>query len=327
MGRYTYRHSVPEGGAGLAARLDGVDLPTHTAPGHAWSNRPVTTSATSRRYHHEDPRWPTHLTGISLHGTGSDGVPVDARLSTYAYNPQGRAHQSTPGSGLSVAGAGDGLATAPQVRLAWPQPGWVWLTNAEGAQTVYRTTYLGGHVRVLEARGAGCPSCGPVNRRYRYDVAGRLLSVSELAPVLVSPGRPLPTARVVGETRWVRDGLGRVVRVEQTQVGQHQPGVLWQAVYGDPRWPDHPTRVSRPSVQPGLWQHTDWVYNGHAQVLRVAETGHSPLDTTPLVRATAYRYQQVNGRIGSLHQLNPIARNDLHLPDDSGTRYLQFFDG
>jgi RHS repeat-associated protein len=296
MGRYTYRHSVPEGGAGLAARLDGVDLPTHTAPGHAWSNRPVTTSATSRRYHHEDPRWPTHLTGISLHGTGSDGVPVDARLSTYAYNPQGRAHLSTLGSGPSVAGAGDGAATAPQVRLAWPQPGWVWMTTAEGAQTVYRTTYLGGHVRVLEARGAGCPSCGPVNRRYRYDVAGRLLSVSELAPVLVSPGRPVPIARVVGETRWVRDGLGRVVRVEQTQVGQHQPGVLWQAVYGDPRWPDHPTRVSRPSVQPGLWQHTDWVYNGHAQVLRVAETGHSPLDTTPLVRATAYRYQQVNGR-------------------------------
>lgn len=313
VGRYTY-HYDPATKGGWAARLVSVDWPTHQATAHAYANRPVTTSAVSRHYHHEDPRWPAHVTGISVRGTGSDGTPLESRLSTYGYNTQGRAYLSrwsgeSPGSLQPLA--------AHEIRLTWPRPGWVWLTNGQGLQTVYRTTYQGGHVRLLEARGAGCALCTPVNRRYRYDGAGQLVGMAELATASVAADKPLPVAHVLAETRWVRDGHGRVSRVEYRRSGQARPTVQLRLGYEDPRWSGLPTHVERPSVRAGRWHRVDLAYNSHAQLAQVREEGFSPLDAAALVRTTRYRHQLLNGRSVLAEVDGPLPNGPQGTPQDS----------
>src|SRR4029450_12105278 len=51
----------------------------------------------SRRYHYEDPRWPTLLTGISAEERASDGQRRAKRLSTRAYDAQRRSILSVRG--------------------------------------------------------------------------------------------------------------------------------------------------------------------------------------------------------------------------------------
>lgn len=60
---------------------------------------------------------------------------------------------------------------------------------------------IAGEYRLLEARGAGCASCGAVNLRYRYDSLGRQTEQTSLAPSTViqgkatSPALPLQTLK------------------------------------------------------------------------------------------------------------------------------------
>src|SRR5690606_3093609 len=71
---------------------------------HAYTSRGTTTSTVTRQYHHEDPRHPTLLTGISVVGNGSDGKPMQQRLSRYAYDERGWAVRSErEGAVLEVA--------------------------------------------------------------------------------------------------------------------------------------------------------------------------------------------------------------------------------
>jgi YD repeat-containing protein len=82
--------------AHLLPNLVRVELPSHydaTRKAHAYAERGISTSAVSRLYHYEDPRWPTLLTGITVRGQGTDGQLVNQRISTWAYDAQGRANR------------------------------------------------------------------------------------------------------------------------------------------------------------------------------------------------------------------------------------------
>src|SRR5690606_7666883 len=114
VGRFEYQYGVqPEAAAAtvravdLAANLVAVKLPSHYDPDqpvHAYTSRGTTSSTVTRRYHHEDPRHPTLLTGISVVGNGSDGKPMQQRLSRYAYDERGWAVRSErEGAVLEVA--------------------------------------------------------------------------------------------------------------------------------------------------------------------------------------------------------------------------------
>lgn len=98
VGRFAYAYGspLPEGAetqakeAGSVARvvsnLVSVTLPATyaaTVKAHPWANRGTTQSAVTRSYHYESPRHPTLLTGISVRGTGSDGVPMQVRVASW----------------------------------------------------------------------------------------------------------------------------------------------------------------------------------------------------------------------------------------------------
>ena len=140
-------------------------------------------------------------------GTGSDGVPMQQRLSTWAYDDQARAILSVKGalpaatptaSTTSITASPSAATTNPplrgleQVNLDFSTQGRTILTNSLGQQTTYRSAVIAGEYRLLEALGPGCATCGPTNVRYRYDARGRLLATTTLD----ARGQPLAATQV-----------------------------------------------------------------------------------------------------------------------------------
>lgn len=167
-----------------------------------------------RLYHHEDPTFPTLITGISVTvststSSNTNNKPASAasspalqRLSTYAYNSRGKAILSTLANGVQ------------RVSLSHPGPGITVLTNSLGQTTTYRHAIVHNQWRLLEALGPGCSTCGPSNVRYGYDALGRLTLITQLSPL----GRP------VSSVRTTLDPQGRTVRTERfTYSAQGRP--------------------------------------------------------------------------------------------------------
>jgi RHS repeat-associated protein len=319
VGRFTYAHgaALPAGSQAnprdLIASLTSVSAP-------AAAGQP----ARVRHYHHEDPRWPVLLTGISE----QQGEQAPRRLSTWAYDPQARAVLSFKGE--RVAGA-PGLE---QVSLQWLPgrggQGHTRLTNSLGQTTDYTTARLGGAMRILQVRGAGCAACGPVNVRYGYDRLGRLIEATQLD----ASGRPVLTLRTE------RDAQGRVT--QRSTLGYRRGQALpaqWRVRYAyapvDPADPDalpdpQPVRIERPSVVAGRVHTLRLAYNAARQVVRVEESGYSPVDEqgrfvpqgVPIERRTVYTHASVNGRSVRVSRDGPLPNGPLNSPADSDiTRY------
>lgn len=345
LGRFAYRH----GGSGdqsadasraQAANLVEVAVPTHVEAGrqaHPWANRSASSSSVRRLYHYEDAQWPQMLTGISVQGAGSDGQQQDQRLSTYLYNARGQAILSVKGRPAELARDASGQPLAParlqegsgqeQVTLQYLEPalptraGTTLLANSLGQHTVYRHQIIAGQFRLLEARGAGCARCGPVNMRYDYDALGRMTGWQQLAPTRIEPGQPPPLARVIASARFELDAQGNIV---QGNAG----GPPEQARYDDARWPDKPTHLSRPSVVPGRRHELRLVYNDAGQLTELSERGWSPVNAngepepTAIERSTRYRYERINGRSVLVEVDGPLANGPRAEPGDSDiTRY------
>lgn len=288
---YEYGSAMPRGASGsskdVLANLVGV-----SGPEGQWR----------QRYHYEDSRHPTLLTGMSVEEPGTAGKPVVRRIATYGYDDQGKGNLTVRGLPARLKTGPDGKPLQPaslvdgtgveQVTLDTRTAGQTVVSNSLGKKTVYRHTILAGQYRLLEVRGAGCASCGDSDVRYRYDDIGRLIETIRLSP----SGIPLEGM----QTEYDKAGrISRVSRIDYRHGKPHHSSWLERYEYvGDAR---RPHLIARPSVVPGLETQTRYQYNAHGQPLAITESGWAPTsgeEKAPLVlsRTTRYGYTLVSGR-------------------------------
>ncbi|MGV8992229.1 MAG: DUF6531 domain-containing protein, partial [Thiobacillus sp.] len=315
VGRFSYAFgsAVPKAYTGnprdLLANLVAVTIPNQT----------------SRHYHYEDAAHATLLTGLSVAGQGKP-----QRISTWAYDTQGRgilsvkgtpkrldkAGKPVPGTGPS-ANSGRGLE---QVNLNFA-PGKTTLTNSLGQQTTYSHAIVGNEHRLLEVRGPGCASCGESNVKYGYDRLGRLTEHTQLSP----SGQP---RRI---TKTERDNQGRPVRIHTIASLNGKPlSAQLQVRYEYAGDTNQPSLIARPSVIPGREHQVRISTNALGQPTQVTETGFSPLDekgqasATPISRTTTYTYQTINGR-SLLSQIDgPLKNGPKNSPVDSDITRIEW---
>lgn len=318
VGRFEYEYgsTLPKG-AGLfdekqlLASLVRVRLPDHFDPdkkAHALSSRGTTRGTTSRIYHHEDPRRPWLMTGLSIGTIGADGKPVTTRYSTYGYDDTGRAILSTHAGNVD------------KVTLDNHEAGKTVLTNSLGQKTVYQYTVIADEYRLVEVRGAGCALCGEPNVRYRYDEAGRLTETTKLS----EDGEPVATIRTE------RDRLGRITRVSKIVYERGKPDPAQLQVrfeYGGSTFA--PALMARPSVVPGKELVTRIVYNDAGQPLTVTEAGWSPSSDgkhapLPIERTVHYRYAAINGRSLLAEIDGPLPNGKTNTPLDSDITLIEY---
>lgn len=342
---YDYGDTAPGGLPQQAENLVAVHLPTRHEPGKLRSldgrgDHPSDYSSSSlrRRYHYEDARFPTLLTGISVTGTGSDGRELDERIVRWAYDANGlavlsasgRAAQGTVSGNQPAAGAG-------LLMLDRRTPGRTTVTDGDGRVTIFRHAIVNGVFRLLEARGAGCEPCGPVNLRYRYDNLGRLQEVTRLdAQGLPVEGR-----------RQERDPLGRVIASKTVQYARgreigrtlalrqlYRPAGMAAMAPRAPKAPgaspaarppasqQGPKQIAMPSVLAGHDHQTVIEYNQRQQPLTVTQSGYQPVDGSMQARATRYRYDEIAGRSLLSEIDGPLPNGPDNTPADSDiTRY------
>lgn len=326
VGRFAYEYgSAPPKGTQvdkiqLVANLVKVYLPTHyeaDKPAHPLTSRGTTTSSVSRAYLYEDARFPTLLTGISVSGSGSDGKPLNQRISTYGYDQRAWAVSSEHG-GLKVELAV--LERASLSELPGSTPGRSVLVHGrtaaqpEGRRLEIRSAMVAGDYRITETRGEPCVAalpCPRANMRYGYDAKGRLIDEIQLDP----QGRPLLGMRTA------YDPLDRVVRVSQVSYKEGKRGAeRWMVRYEYGAAGEQPTLIAKPSVVAGREHQMRLKYNERGQVLSVEESGYSTLDAqgqpitqqdqaSPIHRITQYEYGHVNGRSLLMAVNGPLVGN------------------
>ncbi len=187
IGRFTYSHVVERGRKDFG-NLTGVTL---------------SDGRTVRQYLYEPLHQggnPHALTGIVVGFDGEAGSVQ--RLSTYAYQSNGRALWSMRGAGLETTA----IAQGPQIGESGAAG--ATLINARGEKTRYTYAIIAGEQRLLSARGPGCAHCGEINVRHRYDRHGRLTSTERLAP----------NGTATGEKRVLWDDRGRIERIRMPSI-------------------------------------------------------------------------------------------------------------
>jgi len=248
-----------------------------------------------RAYHYEDRRFPTLMTGISILATDAGGKESLQRFATYGYDANALAVLSTH--------AGD----SGRINLDRSKAGQTVLTNSLGQETVYRYAMLAGARRMTEVRGVGCAQCGEVNVRYGYDALGRMTSVTRLD----RGGLPWQA----DTTRY--DHYGRPLEIRRIAYRDGQPAhsrLLARLAYAPGAAP-LPSLIARPSVVPGRERETRIRYNEAGQAVERVDSGWAPATDggapERIIRATALRYQRVNGR-------SLLAELDGALPNGAG---------
>jgi YD repeat-containing protein len=112
-----------------------------------------------RKYHYEDTRFPTALTGI----TDERG----ARYATWTYDAQGRAISSEHAGG------------AEKTLLAFNADGSTTVTNALNKKTIYRFDDIAGARRVTKVEGQPTTNCIGANQDYTYTAEGWIASKTD----------------------------------------------------------------------------------------------------------------------------------------------------
>ena len=301
VGRFVYDYggAAPQGAAPFDARILWANMARVRLPG---------ADAVSRLYHHEDPRFPWLLTGISIETTAADGKPVARRFATFGYDDNGRANLSTHAGGVD------------KVTLDIADGGKTVLSNSLGQRTVYRHAIIGGEHRLLEVRGAGCATCGETNVRYGYDRLGRLTEATKLS----ADGEP------VSAVRSELDKLGRVVRVGKIAYRNGKPGpAQWRVRLEYPGDGATPNLIARPSVVPGRERQTRIAYNPAGQPLSVTELGWIPgydgrQAAAQMTRTTSYRYALINGRSLLTRIDGPLPNGPTNSPLDSDVTVFEY---
>jgi RHS repeat-associated protein len=316
-GRFEYQYgSEPPKGSGpidtrnLLALLVKVKLPTSfepDKPAHALTSRGTTTSQISRLYHHEDPKSPWLLTGISVESTGADKKTVAARYSTYGYDSDGRAMLSTHANNVN------------KVTLDTSEFGKTVLTNSLGQKTTYLHAVIAGEHRLLAVRGAGCALC-ETNVRYGYNPVGQLVEKTRLAP----SGEP------VSGTKTEYDKLGRLARIGKLAFVQGKPQpVQWTARFEYQGDSFASTVIARPSVVPGKEAVTRTGFNEFGQPVTVTDIGYAPTfdgkqSAGQIERTTRYRYAKINGWSLLTEIDGPLLNGKTNTPADSDITVIEY---
>jgi len=301
--------------------------------------------AGGRQYHYEDARYPNLLTGISQQA--EDGTAK--RLSTYGYDGEGYAvlSESVATERVQIASRS---RPQPEKDGQPGQPGHTELENGTGGKTHYTHAIIGRENRLLESRGAGCPTCGPGNMRYRYNKQSLVLEATQLNQA----GGP------ISGLRKNYDAWGRTLRVERIDYAvksKAAPSVqlLVRYEYAAPVKTaegltlalDRPTLMARPSVVPGREHRLEFAWNERGQLTQVKELGYRPSlplpagepasgfiktsaqpsagrlgEPQPITRTRTYRYIEINGRSLLAEIDGPLPNGPKASPEDSDiTRY------
>ncbi len=161
------------------------------------------------------------------------------------------------------------------------------LTNSLGQITRYQWQLHGTDYRLLDVRGAGCASCGQVNRRYAYTPEGLIAEVSDLD----RQGEPLhrvqydytAEGQLSVRTESARDVETRITRYH------YEPVQLAATVTQPAQTVQRLSSIDTDSVWHGKSHRWLYRYNPAGQTIAVTETGFSPLGET-LTRTTSYGY-------------------------------------
>ncbi len=209
------------------------------------------------------------------------GARVWRRTATWAYDGMDRAVLSEHAGGVERVSLR--FATASVPRSGADGEFETVLTNSLGQSTRYRWQLTGQDFRLLEARGAGCASCGTVNRRYRYDARGLVLREEHLSPA----------GDVLEWRDFDYDRLGRMVAQRHGGADVATESLRYAYERADLPWTV--TRLSHPSVLAGHEAVTRLTHDAQGRVLAVAETGFTPLGER-LERVRRYTYDHA-GRL------------------------------
>lgn len=295
VGRFTYGYGseLPQGGDPAARRELLANLVRVGMP-----------DGTQRRYHFEDARFPTLLTGISVATIDAEGRPGLQRYATFGYDANAMAVLSTHAGGVD------------RIDLDRSVPGQTTLTNSLGQKTVYRYGYVAGDLRLQDVRGAGCSLCAEPNVRYAYDEHGRVTDVVRLD----AHGAPLQAVHTD------YDYYGRPLRIGRIAYRDGKPG----AAQWDQRFEYAaggalaPVLIARPSVVPGRERVMHIRYGDTPATaglpVEIAETGYIPTydvraAAQRILRTVRYAYDGTGRRIETDGPLPNAARDPG--PDNS----------
>lgn len=333
VGRYQYRYG------GALPKRSSVDplkvLSRLIAVEHA---------GITRHYLFEDVKQAALLTGIRVEGAGSDGVKMNQRIATWAYDSQGRAILSTKGEQEKVT-----LLFFPrQKNPQGLERGLTLLTNSLGRSTLYRYQTIAGKAQLTEVLGPGCATCGPTNVRHEYDLIGRRVQTTYLAPAIATPAgkstnaagytdQGIQAGLPLSAIRTSYDSLGRPVhrslvkylggqpeaaqpmlRFEYPRSGQ--PGTA----QGGSTHLEKPILIARPSVVRGKEQRLELSYNEYGQVTMQREVGFDPIGTREISRTTTFDYQLSQGRSLLIRTDGPLFNGPTRSPLDSDITLYQW---
>jgi RHS repeat-associated protein len=337
VGRYQYRYggSLPTGSS-----VDPVKLLSRLVA--------VEHAGITRHYLFEDAKQVTFLTGIRVEGAGSDGVMMNQRIASWAYDTAGRAN-------LSMRGEQERVTLLFFPRRKTPQgveTGSTLLTNSLGMSTIYRYQMLAGKPHLTEVLGPGCASCGLTNVRHEYNPKGLLLQTTYLAPVLLPKikkdgvnassveHRTLHT-QPLRAIRMSYDDRGRLTEqyLVKYQDGQATTAVPWRRYeYASTQTStredrvnqenealnNKPILIARPSVVPGREHRIEMKYNEHGQLTRLHERGFDPVENRELFRSIVYDYRLIQGRSVLIRKDGPLPNGAMQTPADSDITLYQW---
>lgn len=204
------------------------------------------------------------------------------------------------------------------------------ITNSLGQQTRYRYQIDGTTYRLLESTGAGCASCGEVNKRYRFNAQGLVAYAADLdssgKAVRVIDLKYNNYGEVIAKTV---SGIGvqpqtTSYEYESYQVQQDNLAKVSDPLLSSLKQQDYRRlkTESRNSVLAGKQYRKDYTYNQQNQLIAVKETGYSPLGEQ-IVREQRYGYDK-QGRL--VWEDGPLANGKTNSPKDSDITTYQYND-
>ncbi len=199
------------------------------------------------------------------------------------------------------------------------------VTNSLGQKTTYSYQIDGTQFQLLESLGAGCASCGEVNKRYRFNAQGLVAYAADLnssGKVIRAielkyndPGEVIArTVSGVGIQSQTTHYKYESYRVQQGNMADDLANasspLLTQLNQQNYR---RLKAESRNSVVAGKQYRKHYLYNQNNQLISVKESGFSPLGDT-LVRETRYGYDK-QGRLS--WEDGPLPNGPTNSPKDS----------
>lgn len=195
------------------------------------------------------------------------------------------------------------------------------VTNSLGQTTTYSYQIDGTQFQLLESFGAGCASCGEVNKRYRFNTQGLVVYAADLdstgKAIRVIDLKYNDLGEVIAKTI---SGVGLTSQTTtyeyesySTQEGTHSTLSIPLLTQLDNQNFRRLKAELRPSVVSGKQYRKNYTYNQNNQLIAIKEIGFSPLGET-LARETRYGYD-AQGRLS--WEDGPLPNGTTNSPNDS----------